>query len=61
MAKLISFSKRRTVFKAFVESQFKHFPIVWMFRSQRTKNKINRLHWRALRIVYDHDISTFDQ
>ena len=32
-----------------------------MFHSRRTNNKINRLHERALRIVYDDDISTFHQ
>ena len=61
MAKLLSFNKRRTLFKAFVESQFKYCPIVWMFHSRRANNKINRIHERALRIVYDDDISTFDQ
>ena len=61
MAKLLSFNKRRTLFKAFVESRFKCCPIVWMFHSRRTNNKINRLHERALRIVYDDDVSTFGQ
>ena len=61
VANLLSFNKRRTLFKAFVESQFKYCPIVWMFHSRRTNNKINRLHERALRIVYDDDVSTFDQ
>ena len=32
-----------------------------MFHSRRTNNKINRLHERALRIVYDDAVSTFDQ
>ena len=32
-----------------------------MFHSRRTSNKINRLHERDLRIVYDDDVSTFDQ
>ena len=32
-----------------------------MFYSRRTNNKINRLHQRALRIVYDDDVSIFDQ
>ena len=58
---MLSFNKRRTLFKAFVESQFKYCPIVWMFHSRRTNNKINRLHERALRIFYDDDVSTFDQ
>ena len=44
MAKLLSFNKRRTLSKAFVKSQFKYCPIVWMFHSRRTHNKMNRLH-----------------
>ena len=44
MANLLSFNKRRTLFKVFVESQFKYCPIVWMFYSRRTNKKINRLH-----------------
>ena len=61
MANLLSFNKRRTLFKTFVEFQFKYCPIVWMFHSRRTNSKINRLHERALSIVYDDDVSTFDQ
>ena len=44
VANLLSFYKRRTLFKAFVESQFKYCLIVWMFHSRPTNNKINRLH-----------------
>ena len=61
VANFLSFNKRRIFFKAFVESQFKYCPIVWMFHSRRTNNKINRLHERALRIVYDDDVSTFHE
>ena len=32
-----------------------------MFHSRRTNNKINRFHERVLRILYDDDVSTFDQ
>ena len=64
MGKLPPFNKRRTLFKSFVESQFKYYPIAWMFHIRRTNNKINRLHESALKIVsitYDDDASTFDQ
>ena len=61
MAKLFSFNKRRTLFKPFVESQFKYCPIVWIFYSRHTNNKINRLRESALKIVYDDDILTFAQ
>ena len=44
-----------------MESQFKYCPVVWMFHNRRTNKKINRLHERALRILYDDDISTFYQ
>ena len=50
-----------TLFKTFVKSQFKYFPIVWMFHSRRTNSKINKLHERTLRIAYDDNISTVDQ
>ena len=61
MTNLLSFNKRKALFKAFVECQFKYCPIVSMFHSQRTNGKISRIHERALRIVYDDDVSTFDQ
>ena len=61
MAKLLSFNKRRTPSKAFVESQFKYYLIVWIFHIRHASNKINRLHERALRIGYDDNVSTFVQ
>ena len=41
---------RRTLFKAFIESQFKYHPHVWMFHGRQTNHKINRLHESYLRI-----------
>ena len=38
--------------KSFIESQFNYCPLVWMFHNRTLNNKINRLHERALRIVY---------
>ena len=61
IAKLLSFNKRRTLFKAFVGSQFKYCLILWMFHSRRNNNKINRLHEGSLRIVHDDNVSTFNQ
>ena len=53
MSKFLTFEKRKTLFKAFLESQFKYFPLIWMFHKRYMNNKINRLHERALRIVYN--------
>ena len=51
MTKLLSFNKRRTLFKAFVESQFKYWPIAWMFHGRRTNKKINRLREQTVQVV----------
>ena len=52
--------KRRIVMKTFIESQFNYCPLIWMFHSRTINNKINRLHERALRIVYSDFKSTFE-
>ena len=38
--------------KAFIESQFRYCPFIWMIYSQTLNNRINRIHKRALRSVY---------
>ena len=52
--------KRRIVMKTFIESQFNYCPLIWMFHSQTINYKINRLHERALRIVYSDFILSFE-
>ena len=55
----MSFNERRMVMKAFIESQFNYCPLIWMFHSRTLNNKINRLHERALRLVYSDYKSSF--
>ena len=47
--------------RSFISSQFGYCPLVWMFHSRKLNNRINRLHERALRIVYKDDNSSFDE
>ena len=61
MVKYLDFNKRRILFKAFFESQFKYCPLIWMFHSRKTNNKINRLHERALRLIYNDYTTPFDE
>ena len=53
VAKFLPFTKRCILFKAFIESQFKYRPLVWMFHGRQINDKINKLHENALRIVYN--------
>ena len=55
-----SLEKHRIVMKTFVKSQFNYCPLIWMLHSRNLNNKINRLHERALRIVYSDYKSSFN-
>ena len=61
MQSFLSVRKRKIVFTSFIESQFKYCPLTWMFCSRKSNNKINRLHERALRIVYNDYETTYEE
>ena len=46
--------------KAFIMSQFSYCPLVWMCHNRALNNKTNKLHRRALRLVYDDRHLTFE-
>ena len=51
--------KTRIVMRAFVISQFSYCPLIWMFHDRGVNSKINHIHERALRIVYQDFTSSF--
>ena len=55
------FKKLRLLLETFFDSQFKYCPLTWMFYSRTTNIKINKLHERASRLVYDNCVSTFEE
>ena len=57
---IVPFERKKTLMNTFIESQFAYCPLIWMFCSRSINNRINRLHERALRIVYNDYISSFD-
>ena len=52
-------SKPRILLDAYFISQFSYCSLVWMFHSRGKNNKINRIHERCLRIIYNDKKSTF--
>ena len=46
---------------SFVHSHFSYAPLVFMFNSRELNNKINRVHKRALRILFNDEESTFEE
>ena len=56
----LTFQKRRVLIKGYFESQFKYSPLMWMFHGRQVNKKINCLHERALRMIYEDSTSSFD-
>ena len=61
ISKFMTKQKLRTLVSAFIESQFNYCPLVWMFQKKTINNKINKLHARALRLIYRDKYYTFEQ
>ena len=54
-------NKLKLIMKTFIESMFNYCPLVWMFHSRAQNNKINKLHERALRVIYKKSSLSFQQ
>ena len=61
VSKYMNTDKLRLIMKAFINAQFGYCPLVWMFHSRTLNNRINKIHERALRIVFKDNSSTFDE
>ena len=61
ISKFLSRDKLRLIMKTFIESQFNYCPLIWMFHNRTLNTKINKLHERALRVVYKDDNLTFQE
>ena len=61
LCNLISFDKRRIIMKAFVLSQFSFSPLIGMFLDRNLNARIDALHFRALKMVYRDNDSSFKE
>ena len=61
ISKYLNESKLKLIMKTFIQSQFNYCPLVWMFHNRTLNQKINKLHERALRIIYKNDNLTFQE
>ena len=57
----MSLIQRKTIMASFILSQFGYCPLVWMFHSRKMNNRINRIHERSLRIVYQDYHASFEE
>ena len=57
----MDFSKRRLLVNAFFSSQFNYCPLIWMCHNRMLKNRINMLHERCLRLIYNDKHTSFEE
>ena len=60
VAPYMTILKRRILMNGFFKSQFNYCTLVWMCHSRINNAKINRLHERCLRIIYNDKTSLFE-
>ena len=51
--------KPKKLYKSMIKSQFNYCPLVLMFCSRQSKNLINKLHERSLKISYKDQKTTY--
>ena len=59
-AQYMSIKQGKLIMNAFIKSQFSYSPLTWMFHSRKSNNRINRIHERALKTVYNDYTTTFE-
>ena len=57
----MDFSKRRLLVNAFFSSQFNYCSLIWMCYNRMLSNRINRLHERCPRIIYNDKHTSFEE
>ena len=60
VSKYMTLNKRHILMKSFIISQSNYFPLIWRMHNRGLNNKINHIHERALRIVYNDYSSTLE-
>ena len=60
VSKYMTFNKRCILMKSFIISQFNYCPLIFLMHNRGLNHKINHIHKRPLRIVYDDYSSTFE-
>ena len=60
ISNFMSINQKRVIMNAFIYSQFSYCPLIWMCHSRSSNRRINKLHERALRLVYNDNLSSFE-
>ena len=56
----MNITETKILMNSIFNAQFSYCPLTWMFPSRKRDNKIDKLHQRCLRIVYNNNTSTYE-
>ena len=57
----MTLSEQRLLMNSFFKTQFNYCPLIWMCHSRENNRKINQLHERCLRTIYNDKQSSFNE
>ena len=61
ISSLPRFEQKKRIVNLFITFHFSYYPLVWMFHSRRLNNRIDHIHERALKIIYQGYNSSFKE
>ena len=57
----LTYDPKRLLRNSIIKCQFSHCPLIWMFFSHSLNNLTNQIHERALRLIHNDHVSTFQE
>ena len=60
-SEFLTLEQAKLLANSFVNSQFGYASLIWMFTSKNSMPKVNQIHRRTLRVVYDDYNSTYEE
>ena len=57
----LNFEEKKTLINSYFYSNFNYCPLVWMFSSAKFLNKVESLQKRALRLLYEDYVSSYEE
>ena len=60
LSKFLSTETKVLIYKSFIRSNFNYCPLVWHFCSKTSSKKMEKLQYRALRLVFNDFVSSYE-
>ena len=57
----LNFEEKKALINSYFYSSFNYCPLVWMFSSAKSLNKVESLQKRALRFLYEDCVSSYEE